>query len=54
MKKPPSKVAKFTMAQKDFGDGPETRRDVSRTYAGGRVQLMVDGGPREPLVRRPD
>ena len=49
MKKPPSKVAKFTMAQKDFGDGPETRRDVSRTYAGGRVQLMVDGGPREPL-----
>lgn len=39
---PPTKAQGFGMAAKDFGDTEETRRDASRSYAGGAIYLLVD------------
>ena len=47
----PSRVGTFEMSRKDFGDDPETRRDVSRTYAAGCILVMVDEEP--PILLRP-
>ena len=47
----PSRVGTFEMSRKDFGDDPETRRDVSRTYAAGCILVIVDEEP--PVLLRP-
>ena len=51
MKSAASRVGSFEMSRRDFGDDPETRRDVSRTYAAGCILVVVDEQP--PVLMRP-
>lgn len=38
---PAAKAEAFTMVSKDFGDVAETRRDASRSFAGGGIYLQL-------------